>query len=351
MEARKKWMVIGAGAVVVVAVGWVGLSAYASSRAEDKLYALLDQYHLRGSVQWQDLSASPFGSVSLKGVQISPPQIKDVRFDIQQLDIDDLESSSDESRATLKFSKISSTGGHSPLGGLSMIQAAGRTELPAMSLQLAWDFQREADTGSLHVQLGQPEAFQLGIDLELARIADLMRAVHAFADDSSDGRSSPGRGMGGMRGAGGMPGLSDLARLGSPLMLLGLVGPQLGDVALHRASLDFQDQGYVKRTIAILQRSRFRVVPGKGDAAKQREVQFKQFADDTLKDCQQQGDDLKSVVQGGIDCDDVLGFLTGDEDRLRLTLEPQRPVPILDLIQAGMRNPEQAARMLNIKVN
>lgn len=103
----------GVGAALVVVVGgWLFAKHQATSIAHDKIDGFIIRNNLREVVSYADLSASPFGSVSLSGVKVKISPAAAVV--VGSLDISDIKMKNDQ------------------LYGISL--AAKRTELPVLQL-------------------------------------------------------------------------------------------------------------------------------------------------------------------------------------------------------------------------
>ncbi len=97
---------VAAVTAILVLGGWFGAKHYATALAQDRLDQFLIQKNLRGDVTYTGLSASPFGSAEIDGVQIKVG--KAASISIKSLDISDVRMKAERlSRIRLHASGIS----------------------------------------------------------------------------------------------------------------------------------------------------------------------------------------------------------------------------------------------------
>lgn len=75
-QTYKRRILLGAGAVVLLAGGGYGFGCHQATRmARDAVDAYVIRNHLQQQVTYQDISATPFGRVHLSGVKLSNPSL------------------------------------------------------------------------------------------------------------------------------------------------------------------------------------------------------------------------------------------------------------------------------------
>lgn len=99
MMTKQNKIAAAAGAAILVMIGggWLFAKHQATSIAQDQIDGFIIRHDLRGKIAYDDLSASPFGSISLSGVKLklSPANI----ISIASLDISHVEMKYDQLRS------------------------------------------------------------------------------------------------------------------------------------------------------------------------------------------------------------------------------------------------------------
>ena len=334
MTQQKKYLAIAGGALTIFVVGWFALSHVATNRAEEQIVAALDNHGLRDKVQWENLSASPFGTVRIKNltVQITP---KGEVTRIGQVVLSNFLDEAERKSADVQLTDIVDANGHSPLGKAGFMAAAGRTDLPPLALHLKWDMRLGDNEGQFDMVVNQPEAFRGNLNLQLEQIASLGQLPNGLPTD----RKGP-QGLGYLASRGGFG-------LGS---IFGLMGT-LGEIKLRTLHADIEDDGYVKRSIALYKRYTVNVTPDGGRLASQRDAGFDQQIRASLNTCQKQPPELlKGLPDRDDACASVMDFISGDSDSLTIDLEPRQPISLSSLVQMGMTNPARLLPLLNPEI-
>ena len=102
-----KFIIPGAVGGLLLA-GYVGLSLYSSSQAEKQIEDWLYDNELDGMVQWQSVSASPFGAtVTLKGVSlvVEKAPLKGLEVNVEKLQIADFANEADLKSLSLEIGR------------------------------------------------------------------------------------------------------------------------------------------------------------------------------------------------------------------------------------------------------
>lgn len=311
MIKQKKSLIAG-GVVAALACAWWGLGVYASGKAEDELLALLDKTGQRDMVHWKSISASPFGSAKLKEVTIGSPASPVAR--IETVKISGLRNSYDRQSGDVTIEGAALPNGNSVLSQTDLIRQAGKSDLPPANLRVRWDYQRDDDNASIHLNLEQPDALDAELTLGLERV----NGAAALAED------------GAALGALGMMGIMGLGRIDRALA-------PLAQVRITEGSLSLKDDGYVKRSIELYKRYNIAAVPGEGNPDKQRAKLFEKFIDDARKQCVQ-----RQAMAGFEDNDDACSaaanFASGEDREIHLTLNPRNGVSVAEMLSGGGRD-------------
>jgi len=304
--AIKQNKLLAAGAVVVVlGLAWWGAGRYASSKAEQKLTAVLDKAGQRDMVHWASISASPFGSATLKEVSIGP-QGQPMAV-MERVDISGLRTDPDHQSGDVSIHGLALPNGFSPLGTFELIQNGGKTDLPPSDVSLNWDYQRGDDHAAVHVSLQQPQALNAELELQLGAV----NGVAALADNP--------------------------AIMAAGLLGMGNAMAPLAAIRIEQGKLTIKDDGYVKRSIALYKRYNIPVVPGEGSADKQRDKGFDQRMTQMRQECKKE-QRLKGATDNDDACDAVIRFMSGDDDTFKIETKPEGGVSLQQVFRAGMGN-------------
>ncbi len=143
MDKQKlKWIV--PGVVVGLGVLWWGASWYASSKAEDRLRAKLAEYGMQDRVHWKELSASIFGTVTLKDVTVDMRRQGELRA--ESLKISDVVDNKDRQRVSLQLRGLTESASQGcGLLGRAVGLPTGRAELAPMDATLKLDARYDDD--------------------------------------------------------------------------------------------------------------------------------------------------------------------------------------------------------------
>ncbi|OZI37998.1 hypothetical protein CAL29_06475 [Bordetella genomosp. 10] len=298
---------------VALGVIWFGLGAYASSKAEDRLVAYLDKNGQRGNVQWKSVSASIFGSATIKEVTIGPPG-KPMAM-IERVRVSDLRDDRDRQSGDVVLENATLPDGKSPLAQFDVFLQAGKADLPAATLNVRWDYRRDDDKADVSIGLQQPQAFNVDLSLSLERLGP---ATALVSDPSAMGGMLVGIALGGL----GRPDRGFAA---------------LGDVRIKSLGIKLKDDGYVQRSIALYKRYDVPLVPGEGSAGKQRDKQFSDSVKGLRTLCEK-----KKLLAGAEDNDDackaLANFLGGDDKTLKIETNARSPVALAELWSVDWRN-------------
>lgn len=333
MNRSNKLAVGGAVLLMVVIGGWLILSRVADAKAEERVAGLLDQYEMRNEVSWTKVSASPFGSsVRIDGVTVGEG-VPDEQLKIERVEISDFVDEGRRKRARIRMSGIAAGTGGSPAVELEWVRASGRTDLPPADVIAFWDIDFDRDDSVLHVGVDQPGLLKATFDLELERIAALVR----FVEEA--GTVNRGAGPRGIQGFG--SGMSAGDALGKVFAMLEMVA----EVRVRRVSAALEDDGLIRRSIALHKRYTIPVRAGDGEAGAQRDRQFRQQLEQGLLECERELP-MRDTAARKKACATMIGFVSGERKSISLKASPERPVAFGDLFQAAMEAPDRLVLLL-----
>lgn len=323
MIKQKKALIAG-GVVVALGCAWWGLGVYASNKAEDKLVAFLESIGQRDAVHWKSLSASPFGSATLKDVTIGSPSSPTARIDA--ISIASLRNDADRKSGDVVFRGAAMANGFSPLSTLEFTRQGGKTDLPPATLSLKWDYQRDDDKAEVRIGLEQPDALNANLELALERV----NGAVAMGDSGNLGQIA-------------MMGMFGLGRLDRALA-------PLADLRIKAIDLSVKDEGYVKRSIELYKRYNVTIVPGEGSAEKQRNKNFEKSIDALTKMCIERKQ-LAGFADNKDACKALFGFASGDDKALKLSASPRSGVALSELINSRLTDFNKALALFSPKLS
>ncbi|KAA3651509.1 MAG: hypothetical protein DWQ11_14010 [Proteobacteria bacterium] len=336
--SQRNLMLAGGGALAALVVGWAVLGQVADGKAEAAIVQALDEHGMRDQVHWKSVSASPFGgSVRLDEVNITGV-LGNADMRIARVDIDDFIDEPRRKRAEVQMHGVSTSDGFSPLGEVEFVQASGRSQLPPAKLTMAWHMDLDDDTMTLAVALEQPDVMTARLDLALERVGALARLSEGGAAPSAFALPDRPRG----RRGGPPPGMMGM---GMAFQWL----ETMGEVRLKHLEAGLRDDGYVKRSIALHKRYAIPVSPADGKAAAQRDTRFKADIEKAQRDCER---DLPVTDVGARRkaCTTLTEFISGETASIRLTLSPQRPVSVSEIVEQAMQAPARLAPLLRPEI-
>lgn len=323
MIKQKKALIAG-GAVLVLGFVWWGLGAYASNKAEQEIVSFLDSIGQRDTVRWNNISASPFGSVTLDGVTIGPAGAPWVVVD--SVNIDDFRDDRDRKSGSLVLKHAALPDGYSPLTALQSVRQGGKVDLPPATLSAKWDYDRDDDKADIALNVDQPDAFNIDLKLAMERVNGAMAA-------------------------------SSMEQLGGIAMGLGLGGGRylqralepLGNVRINKLDIGVKDRGYVTRSIELYKRYNIPVVASEGNAKKQRDKGFEQRIERITAQCVA-AKELNGFSDLQDACDALGNFISGEDKDLILSSTSRSGVALSEIFAAGFNNPAQALAALAPKL-
>ena len=333
MNQKNKHLAIGGAIAAVAVVGWFALSSLATNRAEESISAFLDEYGIRQNVQWESLSASPFGNVKIEKVSIRVSSEAEA-LRIEHIQLKDFTNTQDRKRIDLQLNGMSDAQGYSPLGNIDYIQAGGRANLPPLSVHVKWDMHLDDDEGQVELLFNQPDSMLGGLAFELDKISVLANLQQNILAGSLSGM---GMGMAERSLFGGHPILS--AAQG--------VLATLGEVRLKSLDANIKDEGHMARSIALYKRYSVNLSPTDSNPGKARDKKFKEEIKSGLKACQAEASNtFKGVPKAKYSCEAILDFASGESRHLTLKAKPTQPVSMLALFQTAMSRPERAVVLM-----
>lgn len=329
---NKQLMIIPGAALLVLVGGYLGLSSYASNKAEKRLEDWLYDHKLEDAVRWKSLSASPLGgSLTLKEVSLSGNALLDgLEVDIDKLRISDFVDERDLQSVQLELKGVRQAGAKpGPFSVLhNLAQSSGRAELKPFDVSLGWRYDQGERQVKVNYQLEVPELFASQADTQLNNARNLDRLGEELV------------------------GSALLSAFSNPLGLLGLQRQfdTLGSIELGDTRFELKDLGYFKRTAALNERYDGALVPGKGPVKEQREALNERDQRRAVKEC-------TSKLRAGLEnaeaaCTAQWLLAHGQSQGVSLRAEPER-VRLSDLWQiseGGHERGLRALKKLNLEV-
>ena len=337
---HQKYIIPGA-VVGLLLAGYLGMSLYSSGKAERQIEDWLYDNELDGMVQWQSVSASPFGgTITVSGVEVvvETAPLRGLEISVEELRIADFSNEPDLKSLALEFEGVTFPAANDqPSAVMKLLFAelladSGRDQLEPLDLSIQARYDDEASEAGMSFSLRLPELFAAEGSAQVANVRNL--------DSLVDGAMTQAMGFAGM-------GSRDLLR-----MLANQTGLQddraeaerrLRAIELGDSSFMLEDLGYFKRRNLLKQRYAYALDPAKGDAEGQRQEAFERDLRKQEKDCSEKLP--RAMDDGEQACANVLALLNGQSDGFRVISEPEERVRIGDL-ELALQKPERASRLV-----
>ena len=335
-----KFIIPGAVGGLLLA-GYVGLSLYSSNQAEKQIEDWLYDNELDGMVQWQSVSASPFGAtVTVSGVAVvvEKAPLKGLEVNVEKLRIADFANEPDLKSLALELQGVTfPASGEQPSAVMKLLFSellaeSGRDKLEPLDLSIQARYDDEASEAGMSFSMRLPELFAVEGSAQVANVRNL--------DSLLEGATAQAMGFAGM-------GSRDLLRLlGNQAGLLddrAEAERRLRAIELGDSSFMLQDLGYFKRRNLLKQRYDYVLDPTKGAADEQRQAALERDLRKQEKDCNEKLS--RAMDDGEQACADVLAVLNGQSDGFRMISEPEERVRLGDL-EVALQKPERASRLV-----
>lgn len=332
-------LIVGAGALVVLAGGYFGLSAYSSKQAQKHLEDWVYEVSLDDKLSWSSVSASPFGgSISIADLELelgkNEPALRAAELIIS-------ERISDDSQTRLRLQLKGIEADTAAFDGLRSLGAmagssidrdlarashsfepalnSGLATLKPFDMELFVDVDDDAGTIDAELAIALPELFDSRISYSLSNQRDLNRNLKRLEEDL-DGEDNLYRALNKLEG----------------------LAESIERAELASVRFSLQDQGMVERSIALYQRYNTPLDPTAGSADKQRSAHYEQLVERTVKSCERDSKDLPESMADS--CDLLEGIMLGKVSGVELSMEPTDSVRLTDL--AKLDNARQGKRVL-----
>lgn len=336
----QKFIIPGAIGGLLLA-GYVGLSLYSSGQAEKQLEDWLYDNELNGFVQWQSVSASPFGAtITVSGVEVvvDAAPLKGLEVSVEELRISDFANEPDLKSLALTMEGVTFPGSDDQPSVLvkllfaELLADSGRDQLEPLDLSIQARFDDDASEGDMSFSLRLPELFAAAGSVQIANVRNVdsfLEGVTTLAVESSVLGSRDVRRL--------------LANQLDVLDDLNEAQRRLRTIELGDSSFMLEDLGYFKRRNLLKQRYDYALDPVKGDADEQRREAFE-------RDLRKQEKKCREKLPRGIDdgehaCVDILALLNGQSDGFRIISEPEERVRLGDL-ESALQKPQRASRLV-----
>lgn len=322
-----------AAAVVVLGGGWFGLSAYASSVAEERIVSALAQLGIeRSSYRWSSISASPLGGVieinelavnhdtsGGRGSRFATVNVdrlvlegfntdelpEEASITLEQVDIPPV-IISDYERNTLKREIDDSL-------LMRLATASGRTRLEPFDLQLEWAL--DDDELELTWQTEQPELLRAnGRQLITGQLSQL-RAMTTGANLNTT----------------------------EPLYLFSQLMQLIDGLGLQEAEIKVEDLGSIDRASRL--RARYDIAHGR---AEDEDSSKEQFIASTRSGCEKQ---IQAMFVNDDACERIAEFLSAERSSLTFTAEGDHALTLAELFRLDRRRPDYVKNTFNPEIN
>lgn len=306
---------IAGGVFLLVILMYFGLSALASSRAEDQLKAQLIEMGQPYALRWENLSSSPLGgTIKLRGVQLNIEQenpysgkqyyqVAAESVTLKGFDSDEPPSKAEVGLEGVVFPSLTQGGGERNLllaalnqtKAIDLFRQSGRNEVPPLNLQLAWDSKK--DSLALEWSLDFAEMFSAK---GKQRLEGPLRNVLADLD--------PER------------------LVYRPLDALLALAMQASRIGVGQFDLEVRDQGMLKRINLLEQR--YLIANREAETAKAAE---NQLFDQAQRNCT----DFSNIFTNSDACKRFAEFFSSQRDVLKLSASGKDAVTFADFERGG----------------
>lgn len=320
---------------------YIGLSLYSSGQAEKQLEDWLYDNELDGFVQWQSVSASPFGStVTVSGVEVvvDAASFKGLEVSVEELRIADFANEPDLKSIDLEFEGVTFPASDDQPSALvkllfaELLADSGRDQLQPLDLSIQARYDDDASEADMSFSLRLPELFAAAGSAQMANVRNLDSLLEGAMTQAVEFSGLGSRDL--LRILGNQAGLLD-DRAEAELRLRTI---ELGD-----SSFMLEDLGYFKRRNLLKQRYDYALDPVKGDADEQRREAFERDLRKQEKDCREKLP--RGMDDGEQACADILALLNGQSDGFQIISEPEERVRLSDL-ELALQKPERASRLV-----
>lgn len=338
MNIKNIKVIIPAAAVVVLAVGYFGLSNYASSQAEQRLTSFVEENDLSDSISWKSVSSSPFGgTVTISKVKVENEQFMPVELLVNKIVIKNFSDDADNNSANILLSKIQPIDNDSEFGQyyhdkiFGMVKAVNEGEYIApYDIDLNWHYLAKKKKLTFGIKASVPNVADAEFEAEFENVTDIAslsqaKYIHpAFSmiPDMSSGRDRYDR----------------------------KAAQKFEKTKVKYLAVKFKDQGYLERLNVLEQRYNLPVSPLKGDAEKQRKELVKDQYKAVVIDCEKN----MSQIYNGYEkaCSALVGTWFSQEKGFRLVVDPKKPVSlsVLDKLGSNERNNKKIIDDFNMSV-
>jgi len=318
-------------AVVVIGGGYLGLSTYAASVAEERINSTLAKagiYH--SSYSWSSISASPFGGViELEGLKVHHDvsggrgrhfiSLNADRLVLEGFNTDAFPEQASISLEQVEIPSVNIDGfernrlkqnlDHSPL--MVLANSSGRTSLVPFKLQLEWVL--DGEELALDWSTEQPDLFRAeGHQLITGPLTQLRAMVTPTNLTPS------------------------MTAIGS---LIGL-GSQLG---LREVELEIQDLGAIERANQL--RARYDIAGGKAENKDQSDAAF---LTQNRSGCE---NGLQAIFTNSDACERLAEFLSAERSSIHFSAEGERSLTLSELFQLDHRNADYLKSEFSPEIN
>lgn len=325
-----------AGAAIVLAGGYFGLSSYASGQAEKELRDFLYEHKLESAVSWKSLSSSPFGgTITLNQVEVELNMLFPVELKADRIVVSDFKETDSHKKVRAAFDNVQPIDSSHDFADFlnrqlfgDLLTTSGQTKLDPQNLKIDYDFNSEKRTATLGLTLDTPNLFTVSTQLQLDNVRSeaslgFLTRIH--------------------------PALAFLP--GPPTGFFGMAHPELDNLlASQLVSMEFsyRDQGYMKRASALQQRyMAIHEISENPEPARK-----KAFAEQSRSNLEQCMRDVRPLLANADKaCKAITGTATAQEKGFQVSAKPSSQVRLADLGRLDLSTDDHDLKRLVDRLN
>jgi len=308
---KRKWIISACILVLIVlgALAWQFISRYMDGQAEVKVQQTLQTFGLQDKVQWEKLSISPFGTLTLNNLRVEMSEDETIK--VQQARISEVIDQTDHQRIRVQLTQAKAE--------LSPINAKGIPEdfFNPMDINLQLDLNFSSNQAQIIYDSQQKGVADIELQLQLSQIGALRGVLGTIFPQSAAASIDLD------------PNFIGLNRLAA-----------IYSISLNSFDGKINNHGLIKHVTDAIKEDMNKETGGKGEQAFERVIQEIQSA------CHNGVEALKQPCQNEAD------FVLGKKNSLHLTAQPEQPVSLEQLgnaINSG-RNIGTVFKLLNINI-
>jgi len=306
---KRKWIIPAAILVLIVlgALAWQFISRYMDGQAEVKAQQTLQKFGLQDKVQWEKLSISPFGTLTLNNLRVELSEDETIK--VQQARISEVIDQTDHQRIRVQLTQAKTE--------LSPINTKGVPEdfFNPMDINLQLDLNFASNQAQIIYDSQQKGVGDIELQLQLSQIGALRGVLGTIFPQSAAASADLD------------PNFIGLNRLAA-----------IYSISLNSFDGKINNHGFIKHLTDAIKEDMNKETGGKGEQAFERVIQEAQSA------CHSGVDNLKQP------CQNLADFALGKNNSLHLTAKPAQPVSLEQLNGVMNGKAEPVFKLLNINI-